>query len=57
MVQRKTERGKVPISAFPKAATDIGENKLSIRKGAEKHVIDRTTLKRYLEKVAKDGTE
>ena len=42
---------------FHKAATDIRENKLSIRKGAEKHGIDRMTLKRYLEKVAKDGTD
>ena len=57
MAQRKTERGKVPISAFEKAATDIGENKLSVRKAAEKNGIDRMTLKRYLEKVAKDGTE
>ena len=57
MAQRKTERGKVPILAFQMAATDIRGNKLSIRKGAEKHGIDRMTLKRYLEKVAKDGTE
>ena len=47
MAQRKTERGKVPISVFQKAATDTGENKVSIRKGAEKHGIDRMTLKRY----------
>ena len=57
MAQRKTKQGKVPISAFQKAATDIKENKLSIMKGAEKHGIDIMTLKRYLEKVAKDGTE
>ena len=44
----------MPISAFQKAATDIGENKLSFKKGAEKHGIDRMTLKIYLEKVAKD---
>ena len=43
------------ISAFQKTATDI-KNKLSIRNGAEKHGIDRMTLKRYLEKVAKDGS-
>ena len=56
MAQRKTEPGKVPISAFQKTATDI-KIKLSIRKGAEKHGIDGTTLKRYLKKVAKDGTD
>ena len=46
MAQHKTERGKVPISAFQKAATDIRENKFSIRRGAEKHGIGGMTLKR-----------
>ena len=42
---------------FQNAAIDIRENKLSIRKGAEKHGINRMTIKRYFKKVVKKGTD
>ena len=46
----------MPLLVFQNAAIDIRENKLFIRKGGEKHGIDRMTSKRYLEKVANKGT-